>query len=71
MQQRFREHIVSKGILRKYFEEWDIDRSENLVKIIEKSKFSEKLLTLEALFIEEIKPDLNTKDEYRSSRSRR
>jgi len=66
LQQRFREHIGSKGILRKHFEECDIDPSENLVKIIGKSKFSEKLLTLEALFIEEIKPELNTKDEYRS-----
>ena len=56
----------SKGILRKHFEECDIDQSENLVKIIGKSKFSEKLLTLEALFIKEIKPELNTKDEYRS-----
>ena len=52
--------------MRKPFEECDIDPSENLVKIIGKSKFSEKLLTLEALFIEEIKPELNTKDEYRS-----
>ena len=52
--------------MRKHFEECDIDSSENLVKIIGKSKFSEKLLTLEALFIKEIKPELNTKDEYRS-----
>ena len=30
------EHIGSKGILRKHFEECDIDPSENLVKIIGK-----------------------------------
>ena len=36
------------------------------MKIIGKSRILDKLLTLEALFIEEIKPELNTKDEYRS-----
>ena len=34
--------------------------------MIGKCTFSEKLLTLDAHFIEEIKPELNTKDEYRS-----
>ena len=32
---------------------------------VAKFRFSEKLLTLEALYIEESKPELNTKDEYR------
>ena len=66
LQQRFREHIGSKGILRKHFEECNITPSDDLVKIIGTSRFLDKLLTLEALFIEEIKPELNTKDEYRS-----
>ena len=40
--------------------------SEDSVSILARSNKYFKLLTLEALFINEIKPDLNTKDEYRS-----
>ena len=65
LQQRFREHIGSKGLLRKHFEECDIFSSEDMVEILGKSS-GEKLMTLEALFIAEINPVLNTKDEYRS-----
>ena len=39
--------------------------SFEMVKILGKSKF-EKILTLESLFISEIKPALNTKDEFKS-----
>ena len=65
LQQRFREHIGSKGLLKKHFEECDIFSSEDMVKILGKSS-GEKLMTLEALYIAEINPVLNTKDEYRS-----
>ena len=37
----------------------------DMVKILGKAKFN-RLLTLEALFIAEIRPTLNTKDEYKS-----
>ena len=36
-----------------------------MVEILGEAKF-EKILTLEALFISEIKPALNTKDEFKS-----
>ena len=52
LQQRFKEHIGSSGLFKKHFQDW-------------KAKF-EKLLTLEALFISENKPALNTKDEFKS-----
>jgi len=52
LQQRFLEHIGSKGILKKHFEECDIYPSENLVMIINRK---EKLLE-----------EPHTKDEYRS-----
>ena len=40
--------------------------SEDIINIIGKSRNLHKVLTLEALFIKEINPSLNTKDEYRS-----
>ena len=52
----FRENISwFQGNLRKHFEQCDIYPSEYLFN----SNFSEKRLTLESLFIEEIKPQLN------------
>ena len=58
--------MVGCHFKKKHFEECNITPSDDLVKIIGTSRFLDKLLTLEALFIEEIKPELNTKDEYRS-----
>ena len=37
----------------------------NMVRILEKAEF-DRSLTLKALFISEIRPTLNTKDEYKS-----
>ena len=65
LQQRFKEHIGSSGLLKKHFQDCDVSPSFEMVKILGKAKF-EKLLTLEALFISEIKPALNTKDEFKS-----
>ena len=65
LQQRLKEHIGSSGLLRKHFQECDVSPSFEMVEILGKEKF-ERLLTLEALFISEIKPTLNTKDEFRS-----
>ena len=54
----------AKGFVGKHFKEYEIDPSLDMVRIIRKSN-REKLLTLEALYIEKIKPVLNTKDKYR------
>ena len=65
LQQRFKEHIGSSGLLKSHFHDCNISPSFEMVKILGKQKF-EKLLTLEALFISQIKPALNTKDEFKS-----
>ena len=65
LQQRFKEHIGSQGLLKKHFEDCNVSPSMDMVKILGKAKF-DRLLTLEALFIAEIRPTLNTKDEYKS-----
>ena len=62
---RYKEHVSPRGLLRKHFDECNINPSFDLVSILGRAR-GEKLLTLEALFISEIGPKLNTKDEYRS-----
>ena len=72
MQRRFREHVGSGGTMRSHFNECntilnstpDIDFVD--IEILHKCNSLPKLLALEALYIKELKPDLNTKDEFRS-----
>ena len=47
------------------FMDCNVSPAFDMITILGKAKF-EKLLTLEALFISEIKPLLNTKDEFKS-----
>ena len=65
LQQRFREHVGSRGLIKNHFDSCQIMPSHDHVKILGKNK-GEKLLSLEALFINRFKPTLNSKDEYRS-----
>ena len=65
LQQRFREHTGNKGLIKIHFDSCGLKPDFNNIKILGKAQ-GNKLLTLEALFIAEIKPSLNTKDEYRS-----
>ena len=65
LQQRFREHMGSQGMLRNHLDECGVVVSDDLVKIVGKAK-GKRLLTLEALDIAFIHPQLNTKDEYKS-----
>ena len=65
VQTRFREHIGARGLLKKHFDDCGILPHDNMVTILGRAQ-GEKLLTLEALFISEIKPSINTKDEYKS-----
>ena len=65
LQQRFREHVGSRGLIKNHFDLCKITPTEDHVEILGKNK-GEKLWTLEALFINKIKPTLNSKDEYRS-----
>ena len=51
--------------MRKHFDNCGLIPSDDLIKVIGKGK-GERLLTLEALHILVINPQLNTKDEYKS-----
>ena len=70
MQRRFREHVGNGGTMRSHFDECNSilnsTPDNDIVEILHKSKSLPKLLALEALYIKDLKPDLNTKDEFRS-----
>ena len=67
LQRRFREHIGNKGPMKSHFELCQINSPSNdIIKILDRSNSLPRLLTLEALYINQYKPKLNTKDEYRS-----
>ena len=67
LQQRFKEHIGNKGPVKTHFENCAITPTHDVISILGSMDRGEgRLLTLEALFIKEIAPVLNTKDEYRS-----
>ena len=67
VQRRLREHLGNKGTMKVHFDACNIkDHDNSILRILHKSNSLTKLLALEALYIQEIKPNLNTKDEYRS-----
>ena len=67
LQRRFREHIGNKGPMKSHFESCQINSpSDDIIKVLDRSSSLPRLLTLEALYIKQHKPKLNTKDEYRS-----
>ena len=67
LQHRFREHVLNNCPVKSHFLTCNITPSENDVSIIGRAGIVEgRLLTLEALYIKELSPILNTKDEYRS-----
>ena len=66
LQTRFKEH-VGNGPVQQHFRDCDSVLSEECVSVLgATSKGEVTLLTLEALWIREVKPELNTKDEFRS-----
>ena len=63
---RFSEHKNNSGPVKKHFAQCDIPLTNECVDILNSTTKSEDhLLTLEALYIKELQPSLNTKDEYR------
>ena len=67
LQQRFKEHIGNKGPIKTHFESCAITPTDDIISVLGRMDRGDgRLLTLEALFIKEIAPVLNTKDEYRS-----
>ena len=67
---RYREHKVNKGPLRTHFQSCKADPGDEDIKVLTSSSNQEKLLILEALFIRDLKPSINTKDEFKSKQLR-
>ena len=64
---RFKEHQSKKGPVKTHFSQCKVPVEIDRIEILASTQKSEQhLLTLEALFIREIRPSLNTKDEYKS-----
>ena len=71
LQQRVCEHLGKNGVIRGHLNQClplplDIENFEKQVNILATSNSVIKLMTLEALFIKQFHPVLNTKDEYKS-----
>ena len=67
LQVRFKEHLSRKGPIKDHMTKCEGRISEESVNILGiTSKGYDHLLTLEALWIREINPELNTKDEFKS-----
>ena len=63
---RYTEHIGKRGVTKPHMNNCNVVLGEKDIEILGTHTKSEKhLLTLEALFINEIRPTLNTKDEYK------
>ena len=64
---RYKEHTRPSAHVRQHFDACSVDMSFEYMEVVKSSARGEgHLLTMEALFIEELKPTMNTKDEYRS-----
>ena len=67
LQFRFKEHIQKPGPMRTHLSQCNTTLSEKDIDILQSSSRGETyLLTLEALHQRELKPTINTKEEYRS-----
>ena len=64
---RFKEHLQRAGPMKTHLNQCKTDLTEEKVEILQSTARGEGyLLTLEALYIRELKPTINTKDEYRT-----
>ena len=64
---RLNEHLTRKGPVKEHFQKCQSRINEQCVSILASThKGESSLLTLDALWIREIRPTLNTKDEFRS-----
>ena len=67
LKSRFKEHIQRAGPMMSHLSQCSTSITEKNVNILKTSFRGEcYLLTLEALYIRELKPQINTKDEYKS-----
>ena len=66
LQSRFKEHINNEGPMKKHLRQCHATTTIEEVEILGSTQRGEIiLLTLEALWINELQPTINTKDEYR------
>ena len=63
---RFREHKNNPGPVNEHFVQCGESLEDENITILTVSSNEEKLMILEALFIKEMKPRINTKEEFRS-----
>ena len=64
---RLNEHLTRKGPVKEHLETCHSRIDEQCINILAATHKGESyLLALEALWIREIKPDINTKDEFKS-----
>ena len=64
---RYKEHTRPSAPVRKHFDNCAVSLSFDNMDVLKSSARGEAhLLTMEALYIEEMKPIINTRDEYRS-----
>ena len=67
MQTRFREHTKTQGPMRYHLQQCNTTLTDDNVDILASTSRGEGyLMTLEALWIQELEPTINTKDEYKS-----
>ena len=67
MRRRFSDHVSKLGVTRPHMEQCGVSLKEDNVTILAStSRGDTYLMALEALFIQEIKPNLNTKEEFKS-----
>ena len=68
LQTRYKEHLRNSAPMRKHLNECGVNvnsTSEDMTILHQSTRSENHLLTLEALYIREYKPTINTKDEYR------
>ena len=66
LQTRFKEHVQKQGPMKTHLRQCRTSLSSDDIKILHQTARGEQfLLTLEALYIREVKPYINTKDEYK------
>ena len=66
---RFTEHILREGPIKSHNEKCSHQiKSEEQVEILREIPSNNKILTYEALFIKELCPEINTKDEFKSKK---
>ena len=68
MTTRLREHILRDGPVKTHIEKCKTELNEEDVIIKMELPNNQKLLTMEALFIKEISPKINTKEEFKSKK---